>query len=119
MKPITIKRVYEPPSARDGARVLVDRLWPRGLKKEDAAIDLWAMDIAPSAKLRRWFGHKEERFDQFAERYREELDRPDAGAQLDALRALASKRKVTLLFAAHDEAHNNAVVLRDVLRDRR
>lgn len=115
MKTIAIKRAYEEPAARDGARVLVDRLWPRGLKKDDAAIDLWLKDIAPSAALRRWFGHKDARFDEFAARYRKELDGPEARERLETLRELASKKKLTLVFAARDEAHNNAIVLRDLL----
>jgi uncharacterized protein YeaO (DUF488 family) len=111
---VTVKRVYDPPSAEDGMRVLVDRLWPRGLKKEKARIDRWLRDVAPSTELRRWFGHDPKRWDEFRERYTAEL-RGHSDA-LDELRRLAGEGHVTLLFAAHDEQHNDAVVLRDLLR---
>ncbi len=116
MHAFALKRVYEPPEPEDGARVLVDRLWPRGLTKEKAAVDLWAKDVAPSHELRRWFGHRPERWEEFEARYREELESPEAREQIATLRAMARKGRVTLLFAAHDEALNNAVVLRSVLR---
>jgi uncharacterized protein YeaO (DUF488 family) len=106
---IRIKRVYAPPERGDGARVLVDRLWPRGLRKEDAALTLWLKDIAPSDELRRWFGHDPARWVEFARRYRAELaHKDDATAQMAGL---AGKEPVTLLYAAHDGEHNNAVVL--------
>ena len=110
--PVRTKRVYEPPAKNDGYRVLVDRVWPRGLSRERAALDEWARELAPSAELRKWFGHKPERFDEFRRRYREELRAHQD--ELDALR----KRKgaVTLLFGARDSEHNNAVVLAAVLR---
>jgi uncharacterized protein YeaO (DUF488 family) len=113
MPQLRIKRAYLPPSAEDGVRVLVDRLWPRGLRKSDAAIDHWLKDLAPSTELRRWFGHDPRRWDEFRRRYAAELfSRPDL---LEELRKLAREQPVTLLFAAHDELHNQAVVLRDVL----
>ncbi|WP_330083715.1 DUF488 domain-containing protein [Methylocystis iwaonis] len=116
MPAFALKRVYEPPEPEDGARVLVDRLWPRGLTKEKAAVDLWAKDAAPSHELRRWFGHEPERWEEFQARYREELESPEAQEQIATLRAMARKGRVTLLYAAHDEEMNNAVVLRGVLR---
>jgi uncharacterized protein YeaO (DUF488 family) len=111
---IATKRVYEPAAESDGQRVLVDRLWPRGIKKDDAKLDLWLKDIAPSDELRRWFGHDPERWTEFRKRYREELK--GKGDAIEELRGLLAKGKVTLLFGAHDEQHNNAVVLVDYLR---
>lgn len=106
---IKIKRVYEPAEQGDGYRVLVDRLWPRGLKKEAAELDLWLKEIAPSPTLRTWFGHKPERFAEFSKKYRAELKANPAVAQL---RALAREHKtVTLLYGARDTEHNHAVVL--------
>lgn len=110
---IRLKRIYEPAEASDGARVLVDRLWPRGVTKERAALTAWCKEVAPSTELRRWFGHAPSRWPAFRQKYRAELARkPEA---LAALRALARQGPVTLLFAARDEARNEAVVLRDVL----
>ncbi|MET3660440.1 DUF488 domain-containing protein [Aquamicrobium ahrensii] len=109
MSALAVKRIYEPASDGDGQRVLVDRLWPRGVKKEDARLDLWLKDIAPSDDLRHWFGHDPERWTEFQKRYRTELE--GKGDALAELRALLAKGKVTLLFAAHDEEHNNAVAL--------
>ncbi|HKB22958.1 MAG TPA: DUF488 domain-containing protein [Methyloceanibacter sp.] len=110
---IKLKRAYEAPAASDGTRILIDRLWPRGVKKADAAIDEWMKDIAPSSALRKWFGHDPARWQEFRRRYLKELrGHPDA---LERLRALARQGPITLVFAAHDEAHNDAVVLRDVL----
>jgi uncharacterized protein YeaO (DUF488 family) len=110
-----IKRVYDPPSAADGRRILVDRLWPRGLKKTDAALDEWLKDIAPSVTLRRWFGHDPERFVQFERKYKAELTK---NPLLPTLRRLGKTRRVTLLYAAHDPKVNHAVVLRSVLQGR-
>jgi len=110
---ITVKRVYEEPAASDGVRVLVDRLWPRGLSKERARIDRWTKEIAPSDALRKWFAQDAGRWDGFRQRYREELDTNREA--LGELIALCRQRPVTLLFAAKDEAHNNAVVLREWL----
>lgn len=113
---IRIKRAYEAAAADDGVRVLVDRLWPRGLRKTDVAADLWLKDAAPSAALREWFGHAPERWDEFREKYRTELAaRPGVVAQL---LALARHGRLTLVYGARDEAHNQAVVLRSVLVQR-
>ena len=110
---VRIKRIYDPPAPADGTRVLVDRLWPRGLAKDEARIDEWLKEIAPSDELRKWFGHDPARWEEFRERYRRELEaRTEI---LDRLRALAGKGTVTLLFAAKDEKHNNAVVLKELL----
>jgi uncharacterized protein YeaO (DUF488 family) len=110
---IRLKRAYEPPATEDGMRVLVDRLWPRGLRKSEAAIDLWLREIAPSSELRRWFGHDPSRWEEFERRYRAELSsRPEL---LDRLRALAAQGTLTLVYSARDEAHNQAVALRGVL----
>jgi uncharacterized protein YeaO (DUF488 family) len=110
---IRIKRAFEKPSGDDGLRVLVDRLWPRGLRKDDAAIDLWLKDLAPSAELRIWFGHDPGRWEEFRRRYLAELALKTA--LLDELRRSAAGRRLTLIYAAKDEAHNQAVVLRDLL----
>ena len=118
MAAVALKRVYEPAEPEDGTRVLVDRLWPRGLRKDKADLDLWAKDIAPSNALRRWFAHKPERWEEFDKRYRAELAAPEAQPQVEALRAMSRKGRVTLLYAARDESMNNAVVLRDYLRKR-
>jgi len=110
---IQLKRAYAPPAPDDGVRVLVDRLWPRGLSKSAAAVDHWLKELAPSTELRRWFAHDPARWEEFRRRYKAEL--AQAPDRLDELRVLARGRRVTLLFAAKDEAHNDAVVLRDVL----
>jgi uncharacterized protein YeaO (DUF488 family) len=110
---IQLKRIYEPAESGDGVRILVDRLWPRGLTKEKAAVDQWMKDIAPSAELRKWFGHDPDRWPEFRRRYTEELR--EHTALLDQIRELATGQTVTLLFGAHDEEHNDAVVLREVL----
>jgi uncharacterized protein YeaO (DUF488 family) len=112
-KNVKLKRAYDPPAAADGTRILVDRLWPRGVKKEAAAIDQWAKDIAPSTDLRKWFGHDPERWGEFKRRYTVELRRHSE--KLNELRTLALHGPVTLIYSAHDEAHNQAVVIRDVL----
>ncbi|MCA0003225.1 MULTISPECIES: DUF488 domain-containing protein [unclassified Mesorhizobium] len=111
---IAVKRVYEPPSPDDGQRVLVDRVWPRGVSKEHAALALWLKDIAPSTDLRKWFGHEPERWAEFQKRYRAELE--GNGEAVAQLRALLRDGKVTLLYGAHDAAHNNAVALAGYLR---
>jgi uncharacterized protein YeaO (DUF488 family) len=111
--PVRLKRVYDQPSSADGTRVLVDRLWPRGLSRQDVAADLWLREAAPSAPLRRWFGHDASRWDQFARRYRDELERqPEV---LELLEDLRRRAPVTLIFGARDPDHNNAVVLRQIL----
>ncbi|HTK12533.1 MAG TPA: DUF488 domain-containing protein [Xanthobacteraceae bacterium] len=110
---IRLKRVYQKPAASDGTRVLVDRLWPRGMKKENAAIDLWFKEIAPSTELRKWFGHDPDRWAEFRRRYMMELrEHPE---RLAELRKLARSGPLTLVYAAHDELHNDAVVVRNVL----
>ncbi len=114
---IQAKRVYEAPSRTDGLRVLVDRLWPRGLTKEHAAVDLWLKDVAPSTELRKWFGHDPSKWRQFQARYREELrKKKDA---LAILRRDSKQRTVTLVYGARDEEHNAALVLKQVLEGRR
>ena len=114
--PIKLKRVYEDPAESDGERVLVDRVWPRGLSKEKAGVARWLKDIAPSKELRQWFGHDPERWSGFREHYFQELDdRPD---EVGELVEAARKGTITLLFAARDTDHNNAVALRDYLRER-
>src|SRR5437879_16204 len=114
---IKLKRAYDSPESTDGVRILVDRLWPRGVKKEDAAIDQWMKDIAPSDDLRKWFGHHPERWEEFCERYAEEVS--PHSEQLKQLRDLARKGQITLVYSAHDEVHNNAVALRNFLLGRR
>lgn len=110
---IRLRRAYEPAGPRDGRRVLVDRIWPRGVSKDEAAIDEWLKEIAPSDELRKWFGHDPARWDEFRTRYFAELDaRPELVAQL---RAWADGHLVTLVYGAHDEAHNNAVALKEYL----
>lgn len=111
---IKLKRVYEEPSSMDGVRVLVERLWPRGLTKKRAAIDLWLKEVAPSPELRKWFGHDPARWEQFQKRYRRELrERTDAIRQL---RQKVKKGTVTLVYAARDEEHNGAVALKKHLQ---
>src|SRR6185437_4177888 len=105
---VRLKRAYQPPAPEDGTRVLIDRVWPRGLRKADAAIDRWMKNIAPSTQLRQWFGHDPERWPEFRRRYTGELQQQ--AAAVDELRELARGGRVTLVFAAHDEAHNDAVV---------
>jgi len=110
---LTVKRVYDAPAAADGQRILVDRLWPRGLSRDKAHLDHWAKDVAPSDALRRWFGHDPAKWDAFRARYREEL--AENAEAVAALRTQIGGKAATLLFAAHDAEHNNAVVLRDLL----
>lgn len=112
---ITIKRVYDPASPHDGARVLVDRLWPRGMKKETAAIDLWAKAIAPTTELRQWYGHNPERWEEFQLRYRLELTQIDRKDELSKLRAIVKARAVTLLTATRNQSQSHAVVLQELL----
>lgn len=112
---IRIKRAYDPPDAEDGARVLVDRLWPRGLRKQDAALTLWLKEIAPTPELRKWFGHDPARWAEFSRRYRAELAHNDAA--VSRLVDLWQQGPLTLLYAAHDTAHNQAVVLLAFLQE--
>ena len=116
---IRLKRAREPAARGDGHRVLVDRLWPRGVRKADAHIDEWLKDVAPSHELRRWFGHDAERFAEFRERYRRELRAVPARTALAELQRRAARGTVTLVYAARDELHNNAVVLAQELSRRR
>lgn len=116
MKAVRTKRVYAPAGRDDGLRVLVDRVWPRGVKKDALHADLWLKEIAPSAELRKWFAHDPAKWGQFKRRYFRELEaKPEA---LTELRQAAGKRAVTLLFAARDERHNNAVALAEYLAAR-
>ena len=116
MATITIKRVYEAPAETDGVRILVDRLWPRGVSKEAAALDLWSKDIAPSPELRKWFDHRPDRFEQFTQDYRDELAGNPA---VEEVRARIGKSRATLLYGARDPAVNHAVILADYLRKAR
>jgi len=110
-----VKRILEPPAPDDGARYLVDRLWPRGVSKARAALDGWLKDVAPSPELRVWFGHDPARWEEFSRRYRQELAEEWVQPQLDDLREQAREGNVTLLYAARDPAHNHALVLKAVL----
>ena len=112
---IVIKRIYEPKDSADGCRVLVDRLWPRGVSKQKAGLDLWLKDIGPSTELRQWFAHDPKKWLQFQKRYREELK--SKTDQIATLRGLEKEhRTVTLLYGARDEVHNEAVVIAEILK---
>lgn len=111
--PIKIKRIYDTPLAEDGIRILVDRLWPRGLSKERAHIDFWYKEISPSNELRTWFSHKHELFEEFSKKYTEELE--NQNSVLKEIKKLAQEKQVTLLYSAKDTEFNNAVVLKKVL----
>ncbi len=119
MKPpaITLQRVYEGTGPQGSYRALVDRVWPRGLRRDDLGLDEWARDLAPTTELRKWFNHVEERWDEFRRKYLAELAAPEQQARLEALLQAAGKRPLTLLYGAHDAEHNQAVVLRDALLD--
>ena len=110
---VKLKRAYEPPAADDGTRILIDRLWPRGVTKERAAIDQWMKDISPSTELRKWFGHDPARWDEFRRRYAKEVHQH--AELLDQLRSLAREGPITLVYSAHDEKHNDAVELRELI----
>jgi uncharacterized protein YeaO (DUF488 family) len=110
---VKLKRAYEPPTADDGTRILIDRLWPRGITKERAAIDQWMKDISPSTELRKWFGHDPARWDEFRRRYSKEVHQH--AKLLDQLRSLAREGPITLVYSAHDEKHNDAVELRELI----
>jgi uncharacterized protein YeaO (DUF488 family) len=112
--PIQLKRAYEKPSPDDGFRVLVDRLWPRGLSKEKAQIDVWLKEIAPTTELRKWFAHDQSKWTEFNRRYRAELKQHKE--QIQQLRNQAKKGPVTIVYGAQDERHNNAVVLLELLK---
>lgn len=109
---VFLKRAYDPPAAGDGRRVLVDRLWPRGMTKEKARLDLWLKEVAPSKELRGWFGHEPEKWPEFQKRYRAELKDNPAWAEL---RALAREGDLTLIYAARDTRHNGALLLKSLL----
>lgn len=115
--PIKIKRIYESPLADDGLRILVDRLWPRGITKERAAIDYWYKEITPSNELRKWFGHKEENFNEFTHLYTEELKSQEE--TLNKVKSLSYEKPITLLYAAKDPKINHAVVLKKVIEETR
>lgn len=114
---VQIRRAYDGASADDGYRVLVDRMWPRGVSKEAANIDEWMREISPSTDLRRWFGHDPKLWDEFRRRYRAELDELPEGT-IDRLVAIAAEKKLTLVYAAKDTDHNNAVVIKELLDER-
>lgn len=114
---IVIKRIYEEPTNSDGQRVLVDRLWPRGVRKSEAALDDWMKEVAPSAELRTWFAHDPKRFDEFAQRYEAELADDELADEVEKLLELVHDHdRVTLVYAAKDEHHNHAVILQEYLR---
>ncbi len=117
MAGISIKRIYEPAARADGTRILVDRIWPRGISKDDAHLALWLKDIAPSTELRKWFGHDPERWTEFRRRYRSELARNPAAVKL--LKEHVRKGTVTLVYAARDSEHNNARVIAEVVGGKR
>jgi uncharacterized protein YeaO (DUF488 family) len=112
---VLLKRAYEPAGRRDGERVLVERLWPRGVRKEELELDWWAKDVAPSTALRKWFAHDPERWPEFVRRYRAELRHPDAARALAEIVDHARSHTVTLVYSTHDTEHNNAVVLKQVI----
>ncbi len=114
---VRLKRAYEQPARGDGTRILVDRLWPRGVKKADAAVSQWAKELAPSTALRKWLGHDPARWHEFRDRYTDEVRQHSSS--LEQLRTLARKGPITLIYSAHDEVHNDAIVLRDLLPGKR
>ncbi|MGB8997068.1 MAG: DUF488 domain-containing protein [Pseudonocardiaceae bacterium] len=114
---IRIRRVYDEPTSEDGTRVLVDRIWPRGLTKEAARLDEWAKDVAPSTELRQWYAHDPAKFPEFGSRYRAELEAPASQQAVAVLRELAADRPLTLLTASKNLDHSQAAVLADVLRE--
>jgi uncharacterized protein YeaO (DUF488 family) len=114
---VRLKRAYEPPAASDGYHVLIDRLWPRGVRRDEAQLDEWAKELAPSGELRRWFAHDPERFDEFRRRYTAELAAHEE--KLRELRRRARNGTLTLVYGAHDKEHNDAVVLAGILRSGR
>lgn len=116
---ISVKRVYESPLPTDGYRILVDRLWPRGLSRDHAAFDAWMKEIAPSHELRRWFAHDPAKWAEFREKYQAELETEMRAALINTIREKAKSQDVTLVFSAKDERHNNAIVLKHVLEARR
>ncbi len=113
---VRVRRVYDEPSGDDGVRILVDKLWPRGVAKAKARLDEWSKDVAPSSGLRTWYGHEPDRYEEFRSRYLAELREPGRAAEVDHLRALGRKGPVTLLTATRDADHSEAAVLAEVLR---
>lgn len=114
---VWLRRAYDSPTHNDGRRVLIDRLWPRGVSREDAAIDDWCKEVAPSDELRRWFDHDPDRWEEFQQRYESELS--DRSEEVDHLVDWSRKGRITLVYAAKDTEHNNALVLRDVIEQQR
>ncbi len=114
---VALRRAYEEPAVSDGTRVLVERLWPRGISREAAHIDLWLKDVAPSTELRKWFNHDPQKFPEFRRRYETELKSEAAQEALTKLHEIAKQGQLTLVFAARDADHSNAVVLQDLLLD--
>jgi len=114
MKEIYIQRIYEDSKDKNAYRILVDRIWPRGISKEKADLDEWKKELAPSTELRKWFDHKAERFTEFSKRYQKELK--DKTEELKAIKKIAKEKPVCLLFGAKDEKHNQAVILKEVLK---
>jgi len=115
---VKTKRAYDPPSPDDGRRVLVDRVWPRGVSRDRLEIDAWLRDLAPSTELRQWFSHESTRWAEFSKRFKQELQSPDQEARLDELLASPPKGTLTLVYGARDREHNQAVVLREILQER-
>jgi uncharacterized protein YeaO (DUF488 family) len=115
---VQIKRVYETAGPDDGYRVLVDRLWPRGISKEKAKVDGWEREVAPSDALRKWFGHDPSRWDELRERYRRELEEPERKRILETLKEKARSGRLTLVYGAKDEVHNQAAVLMEIIGER-
>ncbi|MQA00945.1 MAG: DUF488 family protein [Dehalococcoidia bacterium] len=115
---VSLRRAYDAPGRQDGYRILVDRVWPRGVTREALRVDEWSRDVAPSTELRRWYGHRPERWDEFRERYRAELASDAARAALGPIEQRARHRRVTLVFGARDRAHSQAEVLRELLDER-
>lgn len=113
---VSVKRIYEAPDAEDGYRLLVDRIWPRGVSKEKAQLDAWEKELAPTTELRKWFAHKVDRFSEFTEKYNTELD--EKTELIDAILAKVKNQNLTLLYGAKDKQHNQAVVLKKYLEDR-
>ncbi len=115
---IRVKRVYDPIDPEDGVRILVDRLWPRGISRERAQIDEWYREIAPSTELRKWFNHREDLWEEFRRKYKAELTQKPRKTLVEKLYFLSQRSNVTLLYSAKDSQHNNAIVLLEVLKER-
>jgi uncharacterized protein YeaO (DUF488 family) len=115
---VRVRRAYDPPLPEDGRRVLVDRLWPRGIKKEKLFLNAWLKELAPSDELRRWFSHDPARWQEFQQRYRQELRGPRQQQLIDELADQASRRNVTLIYSSREERYNNAIALRDIIEGR-